>query len=97
MPKAPLTFEHLAAISETLNAFCHTGADTVKIAVCMDLKIKLDKKLTGWMPDRGFRVKLTRPELELVKQLNQLYAFHHNVKYANSYLRLIQQNIKCQS
>ena len=30
MPKAPLQFEHMAAISETLDAFSRTGADTVE-------------------------------------------------------------------
>jgi hypothetical protein len=94
MPKAPLLFEHMVAIAETLEAFSCTKSDSVKLAVCLGLKIKVEKKLVGLIPTRGYRITLTAPELELVKQLNQLYAFGRNVRYANSYLRLLEINHK---
>lgn len=93
MPKAPLTFDHMIVLSETLEAFSRTGADTVKVAVCLELKNKIDKKVTGFIPVNGYKLKLTNPERELVKQLNQLYAFSKNANYSNSYLRLLQQNL----
>lgn len=92
MPKAPLYFEHMAAISQTLEAFSRTGADSVKVAVCLDLKEKIDKKIAGFINERGYKLKLNRPEKELISQLNTLYAFHKNAQYSNSYFRLLQQN-----
>lgn len=91
MPKAPLTFEHLAAISDTLAAYSHAGECRVKSAVAVQLKTKIDRKLSGIMANQ-YRLKLQPAELELVKQLNALYAFSRNAQYSNAYMRLLVQN-----
>ena len=94
MPKAPLLFDHMEALVETLEAFSHTKSDSVKLAVCIGLKIKVEKKLVGFIPTKGYRITLTHPEQELVKQLNQLYAFGRNARYANAYVRLLTNSSK---
>jgi hypothetical protein len=91
MPKAPLLYEHLCALSDTLAAYANAGECRVKSAVAVQLKTKIDRKLSGIL-SHGYRMKLQPAELELVKQLNCLYAFHKNAQYSNAYMRLLSQN-----
>jgi hypothetical protein len=94
-----ISFIEMLMLSEIFNHFVFTLAvDPTHLSKCVasimaDLRIRIDRKTVGFVNESGYKVKLSRTEIEAINYMRNEYSITLPVQQDNAVTKLLAQNI----